>query len=144
MIDTPSIVVALQGIPIPQGSMRHVGHGVIRHTNAEGIALFRAQVGAAVTRAALDQGVVLPLEGPLRLTARFTLPRPKSAPKRRIWPDRRPDLDKIVRALCDALTQCGCWVDDAQVVQIDATKIYVGAVGDLVGVPGIGFEVSPA
>lgn len=134
------IHVVLQGHSVPQGSMKHVGRGILRHSNADGIALFRAQVGIA-TRAAVEAaGVVMPLEGPLRLSCTFALPKPKSAPKRRIWPDRRPDLDKLVRSLGDAITQCGLWTDDAQVVQIIATKIYVVPVGDW-QVPGCEFTV---
>jgi Holliday junction resolvase RusA-like endonuclease len=39
------------------------------------------------------------------------------------WPDRRPDIDKLSRALMDALTMI-VYRDDGQVVMLDATKRY--------------------
>lgn len=120
-----ALTVAVEGVPVPQGSMIRTNFGM-RHSKPEAIALFRSQVGIAVRDAAEKQGVLLPLEGPLMLSATFVLPRPKSAPKRRVWPTSRPDSDKILRALCDALTQCGAWMDDSQVVEILAGKRYVG------------------
>ena len=132
------------GVAVPQGSMKHVGRGIMRHSNASGIVLYRAQVGAAVTKAVDDAGVLLPLEGPLTLDATFVLARPKSAPRKRVWPDRRPALDKMVRALGDALTEAGLWLDDAQVVQVNASKIYVGSPEDSYGVPGTWFAVGDA
>lgn len=60
------------------------------------------------------------LVGPLCLTAAFVVPRPKttklSAPK--------PDLDNYVKALMDALTAAGVWVDDYQVESLTATKAW--------------------
>jgi crossover junction endodeoxyribonuclease RusA len=139
-------MVAIQawapGVAVPQGSMKHVGRGIIRHSNANGIALYRAQVAASVAKDIEGLAVSLPLEGPLVLDATFIVARPKSAPRKRVWPDRRPDLDKMLRSLGDALTEAGVWLDDAQVVQIVATKIYVGSVADSHGVPGTAFRVA--
>lgn len=61
-----------------------------------------------------------PLEGPLRVTARFFLARPKSV--KREHPTVKPDLDNFLKCL-DALNGI-CWVDDAQVVHFDAQKLY--------------------
>lgn len=64
------------------------------------------------------------LEGPLQLQLRFFLPKPKSAPKRRrTWPDKKPDLDKLIRAVGDALTGV-LYTDDARIVAITASKDY--------------------
>ncbi len=76
------------------------------------------------------------------MSVTFVLPRPKSAPKRRIWPEVKPDLDKLVRALCDALTQCGAWGDDAQLIHLTATKRYVGT-SDILDVPGVVVDIGP-
>ena len=131
--------VSVDGIPVPQGSMVRTKFGV-RHSKPESIALFRSQIGLAVRAAADEQGVVLPLEGPLMLSALFVLPRPPSAPKRRVWPTVKPDSDKILRALCDALTQCGAWMDDAQVVEMVAGKRYTGQ-DPAMPLPGTRFTV---
>lgn len=64
------------------------------------------------------------LDGPLHLQLRFYLPKPKSAPKRRrTWPDRKPDLDKLIRAVADGLTGV-LYTDDARIVSIMALKDF--------------------
>jgi crossover junction endodeoxyribonuclease RusA len=65
-----------------------------------------------------------PWPGPIYLQLSFTLPKPKSAPKRKeIYPIKRPDLDKLARAVKDALKSV-MYLDDAQVTQLSAEKIY--------------------
>ena len=64
-----------------------------------------------------------PLDCPVRVALWFAMPRPSSAPKRRrTWPMRHPDLDKLVRAALDAITQAGVIKDDARVVGLHAIK----------------------
>ncbi len=71
--------------------------------------------------------------GPIRIDLHFGLPKPKSAPKRRrVWPDRRPDLDKLTRAVLDALTHI-VFSDDSQIVELSASKDY--------GPPGVVIEI---
>lgn len=63
--------------------------------------------------------------GPARCTITFWMPRPKSAPKTRdIMPAVGKDLDKLVRAVLDSLTNAGVWRDDSQVVSLHAEKRY--------------------
>jgi Holliday junction resolvase RusA-like endonuclease len=64
------------------------------------------------------------LDEPLALTVTFYLPKPASAPKRRATlPMRKPDLDKLLRALIDPMT--GVLVaDDARFVEIFAIKRF--------------------
>lgn len=75
-----------------------------------------------------------PWAGPVSLRACFVFPRPKhhlrtgkregevkeNAPG---WKTSAPDLDKLVRALGDALTGI-VYRDDAQIVDLGVTKIY--------------------
>ena len=65
------------------------------------------------------------LEGGVRLTVAFYLPRPKSLPKRVTAHTKAIDLDKAVRAIGDALTRIA-YRDDAQVCEIVAAKSYAG------------------
>jgi crossover junction endodeoxyribonuclease RusA len=52
----------------------------------------------------------------------FVMPRPKSAPKTKTLPAvKRPDIDKLTRAILDAITGI-CLVDDSQVVGLKASK----------------------
>lgn len=63
------------------------------------------------------------LDGPLALTVIFHLLRPKSLPKKRRWPDKRPDLDNLLKSVKDALNGV-IWRDDAQIITLDARKYY--------------------
>lgn len=75
--------------------------------------------------------------GPVTVHMIFTLPKPKSAPKhRRTWPDRKPDLSKLVRSTEDALTDAGVWEDDARIVRCVASKVYPGEGTEALHIPG--------
>lgn len=63
------------------------------------------------------------LEGPLFLVARFVFLKPKSSPKRRLYPDGKPDLDNMLKLLTDAMNSI-CYRDDAQIVTATIHKIY--------------------
>lgn len=64
------------------------------------------------------------LEGALRLDAVFIFDRPKSLKSRGRSPrTSRPDLDNLLKALCDGL-QGALFADDAQVVEMHAAKVY--------------------
>lgn len=63
------------------------------------------------------------LEGPVVAKMEFLLPRPASAPKSRIWPDVRPDVGKLARAVEDAMTGA-LYRDDSQIVELNVRKLY--------------------
>lgn len=79
------------------------------------------------------------LQDGVRLTVVFYLPRPKSAPKRITAHTTAPDLDKLVRALGDALTGV-VYRDDAQIVDLVALKRYAA----LGAVPSVEIRVEPS
>lgn len=55
----------------------------------------------------------------------ITVKKPKSAPKRRvIYPAVKPDIDKMCRAVMDALKRSGAIEDDSRVVTLFAVKLY--------------------
>ena len=65
-----------------------------------------------------------PIAGPVSMSVDFYMPKPQSAPKRRkTWPDRKPDIDKLLRALLDPMSRV-LIVDDARVVSVCARKAY--------------------
>lgn len=115
------------GMPAPQGSKKAVGRAASGRTilveSSAKVKPWRQDVVAAAVAA---RTAACPLDGPLALVVTFFLPRPASAPKRRLWPDRKPDLDKLLRSTMDAIGTAGLWVDDARVVRVEATKLYVG------------------
>lgn len=108
--------VFVPGRPAPQGSKRHLGNGIMVEAS-KAVKPWRVDVAWAV-RAHFPT----PLDGPVRLELEFVMPRPKSAPKRSTPPAvKRPDLDKLARAVLDAIT--GVVVsDDSQIVELVASK----------------------
>jgi Holliday junction resolvase RusA-like endonuclease len=133
------IAFTVFGTPIPQGSTRaFVPKGwkrpVITHANAKTKPWRQAIVDAT-------QNVMagrLPVEeAPVELAVTFFLPRPKSAPKRFTEPARKPDTDKLLRAVMDALTAAGVWRDDAQVVLVVTRKAFAGGQHDPMGPAGV-------
>ncbi len=109
------------GTPAPQGSKRHVGRGKMIESSNK-VAPWRE----AIRNEAAAIRPETPMEGPLDVQMGFTLTRPKSRPRKDNWPDRRPDIDKLVRSTLDALGMAGVYVDDAQVCFLGVWKRYVG------------------
>jgi crossover junction endodeoxyribonuclease RusA len=106
--------IFVPGVPAPQGSKRHVGNGVMVESSKR-VKPWRQDV----REAALATGVRI--TGPVSVDLLFVMPRPKSA-KPGQAADKRPDLDKLVRAVLDALTSAGTFEDDARVVSLLARK----------------------
>lgn len=111
--------------PEPQGSAKAfvVGKRAVVTSDNKKLKPYRSEV----TRVALSHCVSpTPLAGkhvPVTLYVDFYIDRPQSAPKKRVGMIVKPDLDKLVRATLDALTGV-IYVDDAQVVSINARKMY--------------------
>lgn len=114
------------GMPAPQGSKRHVGHGVMIESSKK-VKPWREAVKWAGLMACKGMPDSDPrcITGPISVDMTFTMPRPKSA-KIGAKADRRPDLSKLIRSTEDALTDIGAWEDDARVVECLARKVYVG------------------
>lgn len=131
---TGSIAFTVRGLPIPQGSTRafvnpKTGKPIIT-SSAKGLGSWRRLVSDQAQKVAPPA----PWTGPVLVELFFNLPKPKSAPKKkRVWPDKRPDLDKLVRAVLDAITHI-LIADDSQVVELVAQKDY--------GAPGVEVIVS--
>lgn len=129
--DRSVLTITVYGMPAPQGSKKHVGNGVMIESSKK-VKPWRQDVSAA----AVACGQQL-LDGPVRVSMTFTLPKPKSAPKiRRTYPDRKPDLSKLVRSTEDALTTAAVWGDDARVVECLAAKRYPCEGPDALDRPG--------
>jgi Holliday junction resolvase RusA-like endonuclease len=63
------------------------------------------------------------LFGPIAIQAIFYLPRPASLPPSITAPIKKPDLDKLLRCLCDGLTGV-VYRDDAQVTECSIYKRF--------------------
>ena len=124
------------GLPVPQGSMARSKFSV-RHSNERTLKPWRADVAAIAIQAKADHGWLVADE-PVGVNLRFVMPRlathylpPNSKRTERaikdgapMYPTTAPDLDKLVRAVLDALTYSGVLVDDSVVVRLFAEKVY--------------------
>ncbi len=91
-------------------------------------------VGSAAQNHVPETGLI---DGPVKLTLKFTLLRPKSiSEKKRPFPIVKPDIDKIERGVMDGL-KGKIYTDDSRVVQKVSSKTY----GDVPGVEIVVEEV---
>jgi crossover junction endodeoxyribonuclease RusA len=112
---------SVDGTPIPQGSMKHIGNGRMIHSRAVDLATWRALVAQAAQKAGCA-----PIGDPISITMHFRLKRPKTV--KRNQPTVPPDLDKLIRGVNDGLTGIA-FIDDSQVIHIQASKSYAANVG---------------
>lgn len=140
-----NVTVSVPGIPQPQGSKTKTRWGGMRDANSERLAPWRRAVTIATIKAIPRVGAKWqPLDGPLSVRIVFTMPKPASAPKRtRAWACKKPDVDKLIRAGFDGITDGGLWIDDARVVHVEAWKLYAGDPGATT-LPGAVFHIRPA
>ncbi len=113
--------VVVPGTPQGQGRLTTYGAGRTVHSNAKTLLPWRALVVAYTRRAMNAAGGTWPLTGPVELSLRFYLPRPRTV--RRALPDRKPDVDHLVRAVGDSLSGLAI-EDDARIVNLHAYKFY--------------------
>jgi len=130
-VDRRPIVIGVRGIPIPQGSMKAfvVGHRAIVTADNARTKPWKAAVTDMAGRvmARLD---ATPLDGPVDVDVVFRMPRPKGhfgrrglLPSAPATPATKPDIDKLARAVLDALTGI-VFRDDSQVVALRLAKVY--------------------
>lgn len=124
-----ALSVWVAGRPAPQGSKRHVGRGVMIESS-KAVKPWREDIRQAMLIATADVCPGRPPGtfvhygmGPVVAKLVFVLPRPTATSKRRTpAATKRPDLDKLVRAVFDAIGSAGVWADDSQVVTVHAHK----------------------
>ena len=117
----------VRGVPAPQGSMK-IQRGRVVPDNAK-TKPWREMLGMEMRAA---WGAKPPLDEAVRVTAIFMFPRNAghvhkdgtvkvSAPTHKAT---KPDLDKLQRAVGDALSDAGIVRDDGRIVAWHASKIY--------------------
>lgn len=132
-----AVVFEVAGEPRPQGSKQAYvvkGRAIVTERGRATLGPWRAQI-AATAAGLLEE----PLTGPLAVCLAFTFTRPKShyrtgrhaaelrddAPRAH---STRPDVDKLARAVLDALTGIA-FRDDGQVSELSATKRFSDRAG---------------
>lgn len=116
--ETTYLSFFVPGVPKPQGSKRSLGRGIMVES-CKTLKPWRETV-ALVAHNAMEGRE--PLTGPISVYLDFVMPRPKATPKKeQPWATKRPDIDKLARAVLDALT--GVVIkDDSQVICLDLSK----------------------
>jgi len=120
-----AVTFFVPGIPVPQGSKKGFSRKdstfvQIVDDNKATLGPWRDQIARSAFSA---WAYAEPIDGPCRVDAAFVLPRKPSV--KRALPTVLPDLDKLLRALFDGITQAGnVWADDSRVVETHATKVY--------------------
>jgi crossover junction endodeoxyribonuclease RusA len=114
------------GVAQPQGSTRAfmrpgMQFPVVTHDNPR-LHQWRDLVATTVSRT-MEEHLIPLFLGPVALRVVFALPRPQSLPRRVVTHLKAPDLDKLLRAIGDALTGV-VYRDDAQIVELVGRKLY--------------------
>lgn len=115
----------VKGLPAPQGSKRaFVRNGRASLVEMAGASLkaWRQDVTVAARYAMSTEGWYS-VDEPVEVHIAFAMPRPKSRADDD-WHATRPDIDKLTRAVLDALTTAQVWRDDSRVADLKAWKRY--------------------
>lgn len=135
------VEVFVPGVPVTEGSTRafvsRSGKAVVTHDRDDELKRWRGVVAVNVYRACRGQGWELPLDEPVIVGCVFYLPKPKRP--RFGLAATKPDLDKLQRAVGDALAPgrrrvygwvswltagCAVLVEDSRIVEWRASKRY--------------------
>lgn len=129
------VVFHAEGVPVAQGSKKAYvvkGRAVIVDVKGKELKAWRTVVAVAAVEAAEGRT----FGDAVSVRIRFDLPRPKSVT--RVYPSVAPDVDKLARAVLDALTQSAVIRDDSQVVRLTAEKFYGPTPGVRVAIDDLG------
>lgn len=124
----------VEGLPAPQGSKtaKCINGRAVMWETSKNVKQWRDTVTAQAQIEMIAYNLQT-IEKPVELHLAFYLPKPKSVDRK--FPSVKPDLDKLVRSTCDALTKSGIYKDDALVCWLFAHKQYAhDKVGVLVGI----------
>jgi len=121
------LTFTVYGIPQPQGSAKAFMNKGMKYpsitTTNEKLKPWRQEVAGTALIEMKQQQQQLVDKGPISIEARFIFAKPKSTKKTALYKVTKPDLDKLIRALCDALSGI-VFRDDAQVVRCVISKVF--------------------
>lgn len=118
----PPLTFIIEGTPVQQGSKTAFNIGnraVVTDQNAKTLKPWRALVQYRATEASK---IWPQFQGPIAVTIDFYMPRGTTVKRAR--PSVTPDIDKLLRALFDGITDSGLWADDALVVDAHVREWY--------------------
>jgi crossover junction endodeoxyribonuclease RusA len=137
MTENESFTFHVDGTPVTQGSMIATGRGRgVRHTNHAALTAWRTRIAIAAVNAVRAAGVKTPIDQPVTVEAVFHLDRPKR-PRFNI-PATKPDLDKLQRAVGDALCPKNkamrVLAEDSRIIEWRSVKRYTNPLSRMPGV----------
>jgi crossover junction endodeoxyribonuclease RusA len=124
--------VVAHGTPAPQGSKKPIGNNRMVEMS-KNLPKWRKAVEAAA-RLAAGPGW-LPIDGPVSVAGEIKIRKPKTT-KFPDYPAGPADLDKLLRAVSDALTRSQVITDDARIVHFCVKKVWATEL------PGMDIEIS--
>lgn len=144
------LTITVHGKPAPQGSKQarpiYKGRGEAKVFTGRVAVVEDSKEKHKSWRTAVKDAALAAVDGtgriedrPVRLAITFCFDKPASAPKRRrIWPIKRStfDVDKLQRAVFDALTDAGVYRDDSQVTDVHARKVFTDDEASPLRTPG--------
>lgn len=115
------------GHPEPQGSTRaFIPKGwvrpIITSANAK-LKPWRQELTRSMLEVGSSRGGLIERETPVCVRLDFYLDRPASLAKKYFRPVKKPDVDKLIRAVFDSLTGT-LIVDDSQIVELVVAKYF--------------------
>lgn len=131
IVREPDFHAFIVGTPRPQGSKTVFRNGGMRESSIH----LKEWRRTLTTFAIHHHQNRPPLAGPLTMNLEFVMPRPKALSTRNPTPPhtKRPDLDKLFRAVGDALTDARIYTDDSQIVTARVDK-RIAQPGETAGV----------
>jgi crossover junction endodeoxyribonuclease RusA len=120
--------VVVYGIPQPQGSTRaFIPRGWTRPvitTDNSKLKPWRQELAQTALILMRESGAQIAARGvPISVALSFVFEKPRSEQKSKIHKTTKPDLDKLLRAVLDALTGI-VYQDDSQVCECRVTKFF--------------------
>lgn len=126
---TDSVFICVPGEPVGKGRPRIGRRG--KHAmmfTPQKTADYEQAVKAEAAKSMAGRA---PFDGPVELKLQVFTGIPKSYPKAKalaarlgkIAPTKKPDIDNVVKAVCDSLNEV-VWIDDVQVVDLHVSKRF--------------------
>ncbi len=118
--------------PRPRAFARKIGNTFMARVYDAGTA---EEWKSQIALAAREHLPAQPIAGPVHAHITFLLPRPKGhynskgevrSKNEDPRHGQKPDVDNLTKAVLDALSQIGMWTDDAQLWNVEVTKLWAG------------------
>lgn len=115
-----TVTFTVAGTPAPQGSKTRTRYGMFE--SSKRVKPWRELVHAAAVRAGDDVCLLGPLTPPYRVEMTFRIQKPRTSRAKHPVAPTIGDIDKLTRAVGDALTSAGLIEDDRHIITLTAEK----------------------